>query len=104
MKRVLTNMITNAIQAMPKGGKLTIKVFHKDKSAFITIEDTGEGIPEEIKPNMFKPLFTTKAKGQGFGLAVCKRLVEAQNGAITFESQIGKGTSFTIELPLQTKK
>jgi PAS domain S-box-containing protein len=103
MKRVLTNIITNAIQAMPKGGKLTIKAFHKDESAVITIEDTGDGIPEEVKPNIFKPLFTTKAKGQGFGLAVCKRLVEAQNGTITFESQVGKGTRFTIEIPLQTK-
>lgn len=103
MKRVLTNMFTNAIQAMPKGGKLTIKVFCKDKSAFITVEDTGVGIPEEIKPKIFRPLFTTKPIGQGFGLAVCKRLVEVQKGTIIFESQVGKGTRFTIEIPLQTK-
>jgi PAS domain S-box-containing protein len=103
MKRVLTNMFTNAIQAMPKGGKLTIKVFCKDKSVFITVEDTGVGIPEEAKPQIFRPLFTTKSIGQGFGLAVCKRLVEVQNGTIIFESQVGKGTRFTIEIPLQTK-
>ena len=103
MKRVFTNLFNNAIQAMPKGGKLTVKVFHKDETAFIIVEDTGEGVPEEIKAQLFKPLFTTKSRGQGFGLAVCKRLIEAQNGAITFESQVGKGTRFTIKIPLQPK-
>ena len=68
--------------------------------AYISVEDTGEGIPEEVKDKLFTPLFTTKSKGQGFGLAVVKRLVEAQDGKISFESQQGKGTTFTIQLPL----
>jgi PAS domain S-box-containing protein len=100
LKRALYNLVHNAIQAMPNGGRLTIQARRKDKRGFITVEDTGVGIPEEIKPKLFTPLVTTKSKGQGLGLAVVKRLVEAQRGTITFESQVGKGTKFTIELPL----
>jgi signal transduction histidine kinase len=85
---------------MPEGGELTIKVQAKDKEHVqIMVEDTGTGIPEEIKPKIFTPLFTTKSKGQGFGLAVCKRVIEAEHGTVTFESQVGKGTKFIIELP-----
>ena len=65
----------------------------------ITIEDTGAGVPEEAKTKLFTPLFTTKSKGQGFGLAVVKRLTEALGGTITFESEKEKGTKFTIKLP-----
>ncbi len=66
---------------------------------YITIEDSGVGIPEDVKPKIFQPLFTTKSKGQGFGLAVVKRLVEVQGGTIGFESEMGKGTRFIIQLP-----
>ena len=100
LKRILVNLATNAIQAMPNGGKLTIRAFEKNRKTFITVEDTGCGIPDEIKPKIFQPLMTTKSKGQGFGLAVVKRLVEAQGGKISFESELGKGTKFTIEFPL----
>ncbi len=100
IKRVTLNVLTNAIQAMPKGGKIIIRASRQDGNAYITIEDTGVGISEENKTKIFTPLFTTKAKGQGFGLAVCKKLLEAQNGKITFESEQGKGTTFTIVLPL----
>lgn len=99
LRRIIENLLTNAIQAMPNGGKLTINSFRDGNKAFICIQDTGEGIPEEAEPNVFKPLFTTKAKGQGLGLAVVKRLVDTLNGKISFESQEGKGTKFTIELP-----
>jgi PAS domain S-box-containing protein len=99
IKRILTNLAANAVQAMPNGGKLTINAYHRDNRAFVSVEDTGEGISEEAKSKLFKPLFTTKAKGQGFGLAVVKKLTEALNGTITFESQEGKGTKFIIELP-----
>ena len=103
VKRILTNLISNAAQAMPNGGKLTINLFSKDKQAFLSVEDTGEGIVEEAKSKLFKPLFTTKAKGQGFGLAVVKKLTEALGGTITFESEMGKGTKFIIELPIEPK-
>ena len=101
MKRALTNLINNAIQAMPDGGELTLAASKKEKSITITVGDTGVGIPEKVKPLIFKPLMTTKAKGQGLGLAVVKRLVEALGGQIAFESQEGKGTTFTIKLPIQ---
>jgi PAS domain S-box-containing protein len=102
LKRVLINLITNAEQAMPDGGELTVKAHGSSQGKVqIIVEDTGNGIPEEIKSKIFTPLFTTKSKGQGFGLAVCKRVIEAQGGTITFESQVGKGTKFIIELPLK---
>lgn len=100
LKRALINLIQNAVQAMPNGGSLNINARRKGKHACIGVEDTGEGIPEEVKSKLFTPLFTTKSKGQGFGLAVAKRLVEAQGGKISFESGQGKGTTFTIQLPL----
>jgi PAS domain S-box-containing protein len=101
IRRILTNLISNAMQAMPNGGTLTINAYHRDNKAFISVEDTGEGISEEAKVKIFKPLFTTKAKGQGFGLAVVKKLIDALGGTITFESEPGKGTKFTIELPMK---
>jgi PAS domain S-box-containing protein len=100
LKRVFINLIQNAVQAMPNGGSLKITAHCKDKHAFINVEDTGEGIPEEAKSKLFTPLFTTKSKGQGFGLAVVKRLIEAQGGKISFESKLDKGTIFTAQLPL----
>ncbi len=101
IKRILGNLISNANQAMPEGGRITIQTNKNNQTnnIIITVEDTGLGIPEEIKPKIFTPLFTTKSKGQGFGLAVVKRLVEAQGGTISFESQTGKGTKFIINLP-----
>ena len=101
MRRILTNLVNNAIQAMPKGGILTAKACRKDNQAIITIEDTGVGIQKEVQKKLFTPLFTTKAKGQGFGLVVVKRMVEAQGGTISFESEVGKGTKFIIELPIE---
>jgi PAS domain S-box-containing protein len=100
MKRVLTNLVNNAIQAMPNDGQLTIRANHKGTRVSITVEDTGVGIPENIKPKLFEPMVTTKAKGQGLGLAVVKRLVEAQGGTISFESKVGEGTKFVVTLPL----
>jgi PAS domain S-box-containing protein len=99
IKRVLTNLSNNAIQSMPNGGTLTITATKKETETIIKISDTGKGIPEEVKPRLFTPLVTTKAKGQGLGLAVVKRLIEALNGTVTFESQEGKGTTFIITLP-----
>ncbi len=99
IKRVTMNLIANAVQAMPNGGELTIKVSCNEKEAQICVEDTGVGIAEEHKPKIFTPLFTTKAKGQGFGLAVCKKLIDTHGGEISFESEEGKGSKFTIKLP-----
>lgn len=101
LKRVLINLVTNAVQAMTDGGKLTLKSeVHRNGQVSVTVADTGVGIPEKIKPQLFTPLFTTKPRGQGFGLAVCKRVIEAHGGTISFESQEGKGARFMIQLPI----
>jgi PAS domain S-box-containing protein len=100
MKRTLTNLITNAQQAMLDGGKLTITASRKEGEVHLSVQDTGRGIPDENKAKIFEPLFSTKAKGQGLGLAVVKRLVEAQNGIIRFDSEVGKGTTFTVLIPI----
>ena len=99
LRRVLRNLVNNAVQAMPQGGKLDIRAFKDADDWEVTIEDTGVGIPEEVKPKLFTPLFTTKAKGQGFGLAVVKRMTEALGGTVTFESEEGEGTKFILRFP-----
>ena len=71
-----------------------------ERCVYVTVEDSGVGIPEEVKSKLFVPMFTTKSKGQGFGLAVVKRLVEALSGKIGFESEEGKGSKFIVELPI----
>ena len=93
------NLVTNAVQAMPKGGELIIHAYKEGKDVIIAVKDTGVGIPEAVKSKLFTPMFTTKSKGQGFGLAVIKRMTEALGGTVTFESQEGKGTIFKIRLP-----
>jgi signal transduction histidine kinase len=104
IKRVFINLITNAVQSMPNGGELTITASQTEEKALISFQDTGVGIAEEHKSKIFQPLFTTKAKGQGLGLAVCKRLIEANKGTIRFESKVGEGTTFMVTLPLQHDK
>ena len=100
IKRVLINLVTNSAQAMPDGGILTLTgQVNPQGQVFVTVKDTGVGIPNNIKNQIFTPLFTTKPRGQGFGLAVCKRVIEAHGGTISFESTEGKGTEFTIQFP-----
>ncbi len=99
LRRVLTNLFTNAVQAMPNEGKLVINATANSKTTIITVQDTGVGIPVDAQTKLFTPLFTTKSKGQGLGLAVVKRLVEALGGAIEFETQENKGTKFIVTLP-----
>lgn len=99
LRRMLTNLLTNAVQAMPNAGEITVNACKKKDRIIVSVQDTGVGIPEHVKTKMFTPLFTTKSKGQGLGLAVIKRLVEALNGTISFESQENQGTKFIIELP-----
>ena len=106
LKRIFSNLTLNAAQAMPNGGKLTIRAFadKETNDVLITVKDTGVGIPEEVKPKLFTPMVTTKSKGQGFGLAVVKRMTEGLGGTVTFESIEGKGTTFIIRLPTQRAK
>ena len=100
LKRVLINLVTNAVQAMPDGGELDLTAqIYSGGHVSIAVADTGMGIPDSIKSQIFTPLFTTKPRGQGFGLAVCKRVIEAHGGAISFVSCEGKGSRFTVEFP-----
>lgn len=100
LKRVLINLVTNSVQAMPDGGKLTLTgQVNREGQVSVNVQDTGVGIPEAIKNQIFTPLFTTKPRGQGFGLAVCKRVIEAHGGTISFESTAGKGAEFRIQFP-----
>lgn len=111
IEQVFINLISNAVQAMPDGGRLIIKSevqripppdFGSRTSDFVVISftDTGCGIPEENIGKLFEPLFTTKAKGIGLGLAVCKQIIEAHQGTIEVESEVGKGTTFRVKLPI----
>ena len=103
IKRVFINLIKNAIDAMPNGGKLTIASKQVNDVLEISFADTGTGINDEIMPKLFSPLFTTKAQGMGFGLAICKRIIEAHRGTITVKTAKGKGTTFIVTLPIEPK-
>ena len=99
LRRVLNNLFNNAVQAMPDGGTLTVKATVEDETMIYSVSDTGVGIKEEDKATIFTPLFTTKAKGTGLGLAVCRRVINAHGGEIGFESELGKGTTLTFTVP-----
>ncbi len=99
LKRILGNLISNAVQAMPNGGELYIHAYADADDVVIAVEDTGVGVPNSLKSKLFTPLFTTKSKGQGFGLAVAKRLVESLGGSVSFESKEGKGSTFSLHIP-----
>jgi PAS domain S-box-containing protein len=104
--QVFGNIILNAVQAMPEGGQLIVKTSEvpeklpKSEWVAVSFADTGVGIPEESLERLFEPLFTTKAKGIGLGLAVTKTLVEGHGGTIEVESEMGVGTTFTVRLPI----
>jgi signal transduction histidine kinase len=101
IKQVFLNITLNALQAMPEGGHLDIRAADKGKFVEVEFIDTGGGIPDSNKKKIFDPLFTTKAKGVGLGLSVCKTIIEHHEGAINVKSQVGEGTTFTISLPTE---
>jgi len=105
MTQVLGNLVLNAFQAMPKGGELVISAkpstVDGQSSVIIAVKDTGSGITPENMKKLFEPLFTTKAKGIGLGLAVSQKLAEANGGKIEVESESGKGSTFTVWLPVK---
>ena len=103
MKRVFANLTKNAIDAMPRGGKITISSRESGGNVEFIFKDTGTGIAKEIVEKIWTPFFTTKAKGMGLGLAICKRVIEAHGGRIFVESIVGEGTTFTIILPVEPK-
>lgn len=102
MTQVLVNIVVNAVHAMPGGGKLTIQTKSDKKYVSLSITDTGTGMPEKIKKQVFLPFFTTKdiGEGTGLGLAVVYGIVSSHAGSIDFESESGKGTKFEVKLPV----
>jgi signal transduction histidine kinase len=100
IKRVFLNIIQNAVAAMPKGGKLTVGTSRSGDSVEISFKDSGIGITEENMQKLFTPLFTTKTKGLGLGLAICKQIVEGHHGDIVVKSKAGKGALFIVRLPI----
>ena len=102
LEQVFFNLITNARDAMPNGGTITISASIEDKFAEITFADDGQGIPEDKMSSIFDPFFTTKeiGKGTGLGLSICKEIIEGHGGNISVRSQVGKGTEFIIRLPV----
>jgi len=103
VENVITRIIRNAIEAMPQNGTLELRSTQKGSNIEIAFIDSGVGIPANILSKVFSPLVTTKAKGMGLGLAICKRIVEAHEGKIKVKSTEGKGTTFTITLPIKPR-
>jgi len=92
------NLVENAVDAMPTGGTLAINSKESNGFVEITLSDTGTGLSKEVTENLWKPLQTTKPKGMGMGLAICKRIIDAHGGEVSVESKMGLGTTFTIRL------
>ncbi|OPY64759.1 MAG: Sporulation kinase D [Syntrophorhabdus sp. PtaU1.Bin050] len=101
IQQTVVNIVMNAAQAMPDGGKIRISTGQDNTHAFISIADTGIGIKEEDLGRIFEPFFTTKEKGEGtgLGLSLCKKLIEANHGKIEVESKVGEGATFKIMIP-----
>jgi two-component system sensor histidine kinase HydH len=99
-KQALLNLILNACQAMPHGGQLTIQAETRPREVWLSFIDTGVGMPPEIQEQIFKPFFTTRTGGSGLGLSTTRKIVEAHGGTIEVQSAVGKGTKFTLRLPV----
>ncbi|MEQ8790208.1 MAG: ATP-binding protein [Pirellulaceae bacterium] len=113
IQQVLLNLLINARQAMPRGGRLLIKISHDAEQQMVDllIRDTGSGIPADKLRHIFEPFFSTKSGpdetgkgGTGVGLSTCRNIIEAHRGRIRVESAVGKGTAFTIKLPVAKPK
>ena len=104
LQQVLVNLVKNAVQAMTKGGTLTLQTGENADAVWVSVGDTGGGIPQEQINRIFEPFYTTKKKGSGLGLMIVQRIVRAHNGRIELDSNVGRGTTFRIWLPLHERK
>jgi signal transduction histidine kinase len=106
IEQVLMNLILNAVQAMKNGGVLTIRTSVAEGICRVEVSDTGSGIPASVLPRIFDPFFTTKGEGEGTGLGLSVNLgiVERHGGKILVESEVGKGTTFTLCLPVSRER
>jgi len=104
IQQVLVNLVKNASQAMTNGGTLTLQTGENADAVWVSVADTGGGIPQEQINRIFEPFYTTKKKGSGLGLMIVQRIVRAHDGKIELESHVGRGTTFRIWLPLHERK
>lgn len=104
IQQALVNLVKNAMQAMTKGGSLTVQTGEGSDGVWVSVADTGGGIPQEQAARIFEPFFTTKKKGSGLGLMIVQRIVRAHGGRMDLDSQLGRGTTFRIWLPLHEPK
>ena len=104
LQQVLVNLVKNAAQAMTTGGILNLQTGETNDGVWVSVTDTGGGIPQEQINRIFEPFYTTKKKGSGLGLMIVQRIVRAHNGRIELESRVGRGTTFRIWLPLHERK
>jgi two-component system, NtrC family, nitrogen regulation sensor histidine kinase NtrY len=104
LHRAVSNLILNAIDAMPNGGTLTLRTHHESNHAYVEVSDTGTGLTAEDRERLFTPYFTTKQHGTGLGLAIVQSVVSDHGGRITVRSKAGEGTTFSIELPRNADK
>lgn len=99
-KQALLNLLLNAQQAMPGGGEITIQAARETEGTVVlNIIDTGKGMPPDVAAKVFRPFFSTRTSGSGLGLATTRKIIEAHNGTIALQSEVGRGTKFTIRLP-----
>jgi signal transduction histidine kinase len=101
IKQAVLNLMLNALQAMPEGGELLLAASKDDDRALIDVTDTGKGIPQDAIPKIFQAYYSTKKGGTGLGLAMAQRIIHEHGGQITVKSDPGKGTNFTLRLPLK---
>ncbi len=101
VRHLLTNLVANAVDAMPNGGRLEVQARQDGRELVLRVTDTGSGMSPEVKRHIFEPFFTTKpnGKGTGLGLAICKEIARALKGRIDVESELGKGSAFTVRFP-----
>ena len=99
IRQVLLNLALNAQQAMPSGGLLELQTFGRDGQVYLAVIDNGQGMDEKTRSRLFEVFFSTKPNGNGLGLPTVRKIVDAHRGAITCESEVGRGTRFTIALP-----
>ncbi len=105
IREVFINIIYNALEAMPDGGRITFSTWNKDGVAFVSVSDTGNGMTEDVQKKVFDPFFTTRRpEGTGLGMSIAYSILSRHNGKIEVKSEIGMGSTFTLQLPIVTEK
>ena len=99
LREALINLVLNAVDAMPQGGSITLETSQERDWVLLSVTDTGNGIPPDVRRRIFEPFFTTKDSGTGLGLSIVSGIISSYGGTIDVDSELGRGTTFTIRLP-----